>query len=314
MALKGATTEAATLLDRDRRGDERSRPPAAVGVLDRRDDARGPRILVEQRTHEDDLAGRPLRKAPQRDGDGLSFPDHRQVGRGNRQFDPDAAEIDDDEEFGFEIVATDGRPEFDLAFGDPSGDRRTDVLAAQRGVRRLGKRRDLVLPHAQRQQLLARDSEPHRGLRRRVARFDVLLFRNGAALPERFVPSGQILLQVVREPGRQIFALGVGDLAALEDGEDLVLDDVVADVLAQFGDRARELDRDMGHPAGIGHDGSGHAEALCDRGGPDASLFDLGELDPLVVHRHDRGLSFGAVRFGFALRDGRRHADTYHAL
>src|SRR5882757_1167 len=69
------------LIDRDRSGDERSGPPAAVGILDGRDDARGPRILVEQGADEHDLAGRRVRKAPQRHGDRLSFPDHRQVGR-----------------------------------------------------------------------------------------------------------------------------------------------------------------------------------------------------------------------------------------
>jgi len=104
-------------------------------------------------------------------------------------------------------------------------------LAAQRGVRRLRKRGDLIFTHAQRQQFLARNSEAHRGLRRGVARFDVLLFWNGAALPERLIPGGQILLQFVRESGSEIVALGVCYFAALQDGYDFVLHDIVADVL-----------------------------------------------------------------------------------
>ena len=112
------------------------------------------------------------------------------------------------------------------------------ILTAQRSVWCLGKRRDLVVPHAQGQQLLARDAKTHQGLRRCVARPDILLFRDGVSLPKGLIASGQILLQVVREPGCKIFPLRIGDLAPLQDRQNLILDDVIPGVRAQLGNRA----------------------------------------------------------------------------
>jgi hypothetical protein len=70
----------------------------------------------------------------------------------------------------------------------------------------------------------------------------------------------------------------------------------------------------MGDPTGIGHDGSGHCEALGDSPRARRLQFDLRQLDAFVVHRHDRGLDRGAGRFGLALRDGRRCDGSHHAL
>jgi hypothetical protein len=70
----------------------------------------------------------------------------------------------------------------------------------------------------------------------------------------------------------------------------------------------------MGHTTGIRHDRARYGEALGDRPGSDVPLIDLGEFDPLVVHRHDRRLDRRAGLFDFTLRDGRRRDDSDRAL
>jgi hypothetical protein len=136
-----------------------------------------------------------------------------------------------------------------------------------------------------------------------------LLLGNRSSSPQRFIAGCQILLQLVGEPRRKILALRVGDFATLEDGKNLVLDDIVSDVLAQFRDGAGDLDGDMGDPPGVRNDGAGHDQPPRDRGRARLAQLDLGKLDAFVVHG-DRGrLAADFCRRG--LRDALRCDASY---
>ena len=133
------------------------------------------------------------------------------------------------------LIATNGRPEFDPTFRDSSRDGRTHSdCAAKRLV--LGEAPRPRRPSRPRP--AASGARCQNGLRRCVARPDILLFRDGVSLPKGLIASGQILLQVVREPGCKIFPLRIGDLAPLQDRQNLILDDVIPGVRAQLGNRA----------------------------------------------------------------------------
>src|SRR5262249_38596750 len=150
----------------------------------------------------------------------LPFLDHGQIAGANRELHPYPVEIDDDEKLGFEIVAADRGAEIDFALHDAATDRGTNILEA---VCRFGLRwesGDLALPHAERDQLLPADIEPHAGLRGLVARPDELLLAGDGSFEKRLVAREQVLLQFVAEAGREILAFRVGDFAAFQHRED----------------------------------------------------------------------------------------------
>ena len=65
------------------------------------------------------------------------------------------------------------------------------------------------------------------------------LLAGDALVPQGFFPIEQVLLQVVGEPRREIFALRIGDLAAFENRDDLALVDAIAKPLSQLRDHRR---------------------------------------------------------------------------
>src|SRR5262249_51574434 len=104
------------------------------------------------------------------------------------------------------IVAADRGAEIDFALHDAATDRGTNILEA---VCRFGLRwesGDLALSHAERDQLLPADIEPHAGLRGLVARPDELLLAGDGSFEKRLVAREQVLLQFVAEAGREILA------------------------------------------------------------------------------------------------------------
>ncbi|MGY4501871.1 hypothetical protein ACVWYH_005828 [Bradyrhizobium sp. GM24.11] len=126
--------------------------------------------------------------------------------------------------------------------------------------------------------------------------------------PQRFVPCRQVLLEIIGESSGEVLALGVRYLPALENGQDLVFDDVVADVLAQLRNGAGQLDGNVRDAGGIGHDCTRHGKALGHGRRADAPQFDLRELDPFLVHRQRPG---GRLGRGWLYGGGRSGLRTY---
>src|SRR5215211_8085377 len=225
------------LLDRDFGRHERARPPHAVGVGNLRYDARQPRLLVEERAYEDDRAVHLVPNAAGRDDDGLTFLDGREIGWADGEIDPYTVEIDDHEQFRLEIVASYRGSKIDLAFDHPARDRRPHFLPAQQRLGLVGQGRDVLFHEAKRQQLLARNVQAHAGLRRNIARPQILLLGRDLLVPQRLVTFEQVLLQLIGQLRRKVLAFGVRHFAAFEDGDNLVLGNPIAQLLAQFRDR-----------------------------------------------------------------------------
>src|SRR6266849_6550141 len=136
-------------LDADRRGDEGTRPPHAVVVRYLHHGARGAAVLIEHRADEYDLALDACSDAAGRDRYRLSLLDQGQVGRANRQIDPDWIEIGDDEKLRFEVVASDRCAEVNLALHNAACKRRANFLAAHKGFRLVRQTRDFRFRQAQ---------------------------------------------------------------------------------------------------------------------------------------------------------------------
>ena len=67
------------------------------------------------------------------------------------------------------------------------------------------------------------------------------------------------VLEIVVGVAREIFAFGVGDFAAVDDGDDFAFLDAVAQFLAHLGNRAGDLRRHASNAVGIGrHGGRNH--------------------------------------------------------
>src|SRR6266550_4091585 len=217
------------LFDHDGRSDERPGPPSAVAVGDLGYDMRGTRLLVEERADKHDLAVDLLRYCPGADRNRLSLLDGGQIRRTDGEFDPDPVKVDDHKELGFQVVPSNRCAQIDFTLDNSSRYRRPNALPPQRSLGLFGKSGDFLLRKAERQQLLACDVEPHPGLRGRVARSEKLLFIRDAFVPQHFVPLEQFLLQFIGESSGEVLALRIGDLAAFEDGQDLVLGDRIPD-------------------------------------------------------------------------------------
>ena len=110
-------------------------------------------------------------------------------------------------------------PKFDAAFRDTSGDRRAQLLPSQRLDRLLRQGFDLFSRQAEREQLLAGDLDLDARIFKGGTSAQEIVFAENLAFkqPGRAIEQG--LLQVEHQPRRQIFALGVGHLAAFDDGD-----------------------------------------------------------------------------------------------
>src|SRR5262249_34919714 len=153
----------------------------------------------------------------------LAFLDSGEVGWTDGEVDPDSFEIDDHEQFRFEVVASDCRAEIDLALDHPTPDRSAYFLLWQRVDRLFRQRRYLLFAEAEAGKLLP--GHFHRDARILSGRAcaQVVVFRGGLPFPQHLRPVEQGLFQIMTRLPRQIFALGVCNLAALEDGEHLAL-------------------------------------------------------------------------------------------
>jgi hypothetical protein len=65
-------------------------------------------------------------------------------------------------------------------------------------------------------------------------------------LPERRGAGEQRLLQLVRQPRRQVLAFGIGHFAAFDDRHDFVFLNWIAEPLAQLDDCAEQSHRNAG--------------------------------------------------------------------
>src|SRR5262249_39744161 len=84
-------------LDRNRGADERPRAPNLLAVGDLGYHARRARLLVQKRTDKHDIAVRLLLDSARRDRNRLAFLDDGQIGRTDREVDPNPLEIHDHE-------------------------------------------------------------------------------------------------------------------------------------------------------------------------------------------------------------------------
>src|SRR5947209_8189579 len=185
------------LFDHDCRSDERPGPPNAIAVGDLGYDMRGTRLLVEERADKHDLAVDLLHYCPGADRNRLPLLDGGQISRTDGELDPDPVKVDDHKELGFQVVPSNRRAQIDFTLDNSSRYRRPNGLPPQRSLEFFGKSGDFRLRKAERQKLLARDVEPHSGLRGRVARSEKLLFIRDAFVPQHFVPLEEILLQFI---------------------------------------------------------------------------------------------------------------------
>jgi hypothetical protein len=99
------------------------------------------------------------------------------------------------------------------------------------------------------------------------------------------------LEQFVGEACGEVFALGIRNFTAFENGHHLVPNDWIADPLSQLRHSSRQFHGDPRDPIGNGNDGSGNDDAA----GEDAALnrghVDMGFRD-LLVRQRDNGLLF----------------------
>ena len=231
------------------------------------------------------------------------------IRRRDRKIGPHHGQIDDDEQLALLAFAADQRPEFDPAFGDPARDRRAQFLPAQRLDRLLRQRFDLFRRQAEREQFLAGRLDLDAGILERGARAQEIVLAEHLAFeqPGRAVEQG--LLQVEHQPRRQIFALGVGHLAAFDHRDHLAGLDGIAQPLAQFGDRAEQPHRDARDVVAARHDRAGHGNvfaqhAACDFG--DGKL--AGSICRSRELHHELVMAFPRRLFAMR-RDGERRAE-----
>src|SRR5262249_34916942 len=92
------------LFDRDCGRDERAGPPHTLAVGDLGHNPRRTRLLVEKRADKHDFAFSLLRYSTGADRHRLPLFDGGQIGRADREFYPDPVEVDDDKEFGLQVV------------------------------------------------------------------------------------------------------------------------------------------------------------------------------------------------------------------
>ena len=113
-------------------------------------------------------------------------------------------EIDDHEQFGLEIVAPHCGSEIDLALDNAPGDRRADVLPAQRGLRLVGSVAISLSGRPSASSFCRAMSKRMRGLRGGVARSQILLLGRWLCRPTAILSRlAQVLLQIVRQARRR---------------------------------------------------------------------------------------------------------------
>jgi len=210
-------------------------------------------LAVEQGADEDDVCAGLVLGADGADIHRDAFTDRADVFRRDGEIDPDVVEIDDDVELAFLPLAPDQSAEIDAPLRDPAADRRAQELGSQALLRLVWQVGDLALRQAKRKQLLPRAVELDLGVVRAQPGAQELVLRHDAGLDQRLLPCIEGLLQIVGEPSGEIFALGVGDLAAFDRCDDLALLDDVAETLAQFGDRREHAHRDAPDVVGVGN-------------------------------------------------------------
>ncbi len=132
-------------------------------------------------------------------------------------------------------------------------------------------------------------------MRGRVARSEKLLFIRDAFVPQHFVPLKQILLQFVGESSGEVLALRIGDLAAFEDGQDLVLGDRIPDLLPELGDDGRQPHGNTCDPVGMRDNGPGDGNATRQSGSPSGRQVYVGRRD-LILRQPDQSGLF-LIRF-----------------
>jgi hypothetical protein len=104
-------------------------------------------------------------------------------------------------------------------------------LPSQRFLGFFGKSGNFLLRKIEGQQFLARDVEPHAGLRCTIPRLQKLLFIRDAFVPQHRVAREKVLLQFIGQSGSEVLALRISDFAAFKNGENLVLGDRIFDLL-----------------------------------------------------------------------------------
>jgi hypothetical protein len=196
-----------------------------------------------------------------RDRHGLPLPDDRKIVRADREFDPNATEISNREDFRLQVVPSDHRAHDHLSLDDPPGNWREHFLPTQLWLGFVRQSGDLRFRHPQREQLLARDVKIHSGLGGRTARPQQILLAADAPVPQDFLPVVQFPLQIAIEPRREIFALRGGNLTAFQNRHDLALGNGIAEPFAQLGNRPRQSDRHTGDPVGLQYDRARHEDA-----------------------------------------------------
>ncbi len=148
-----------------------------------------------------------------------------------------------------------------------------------------------------------------------------LLLRRNFFIPKRPFPFEQVLLQLVGEARREIFALCIGELAALKNSQDFIGRDRVSDFLSQLRHSARHLDGDVGDAVRVWNDGPRDDNAVGDSTGLRGRGFDTGgfdlifaELDDILLVAFCLGTGFCRFR-GWGLlgswSSGRRESDGH---
>ena len=267
-------------------------------VGQRGDHTRVAGFAIEQGADEDHLRAGFSLDADRANGDGDAFAHRGDVFGRDRQIDPDVVEIDDDEKLALLAFTPDQAAEVDAPFRDAAGDRRAKKLLAQRFRGLIGQVGDFILGQAERKQFLPGAVE----LDLRIVGGELgakeLVLRNGAGFIERLLAGEQGLAQVIGQARREILALGIGDLAALDHGDNLAFLDAVTEALAQLRHGGQHAHRYPADVIGVRDQGTGRQEVTLEHTARDAGQRNAGIPDLLLVEID----ALGAVMFAFGFR------------
>ena len=117
--------------------------------------------------------------------------------------------------------------------------------------------------------------------------------------PKHLFPFEQVLLQLVGQSCREIFAFCIGKFAALKNGQDFIGNDRISDFLSQLRHRTRHLDGDVGDAVRVRNNGARDDNAVRDSAGLRRRGLDTGGFDLIVVELDDTLLVAFCLDTGF---------------
>ena len=300
----GTTIAAGASIGRNLRRDERPRPPPPGGVVDRGNYTGGAGILVEQRADEHDVCRRTLTASCDRDP--LSFMNSCEV----RREEPRVRPSRDRSTMTNSSLSSPSRPT-----SEPRSTRRSatrpemgDANSCRRNVSTGCRGMPRFAPGSGRGQRACRAiSCLTRASSNVVARPEKIVLTEGSSSRTALLAVEQGLLKVEHQARRQIFALGVGDLAALDHGHDFAGFHTIPEAFAQLRDRCQQSYRPRGRSDRRSERSRRAQRRACAAHRPRLRYQKVADLDLPVAEFHHRVIVISVACSGLvvASRDGK---------